>query len=161
MTTAARGRAIAGGLPRSLRLPFALLLGLGSSALPAACGTDSVKSPFGPGAGGGGGEAGMQGDAGFRLIIDAGNPVDETLGGPCEDDGQCDDRLDCTRDHCDAALGRCRLQPHEPRDAEGDGDATRNCGGGDCDDADPLSSSSATEICGNGKDDNCDGNVDE
>jgi hypothetical protein len=198
-------------MPPRNRLVATLLLGLALGALPVACGSDSVKSPFGPGAGGGGGEAGLQGDAGFRLDIDAGNEVDPTLGGPCEDDGQCDDRVDCTHDSCDSALGRCRFSPddttcddgvycdgaercdvrggcvggevvacsdnttctidvcvedtqscrHDPRDADGDGDPTRNCGGQDCDDNDPLVGSSQSEVCGNGKDDNCDGSIDE
>jgi hypothetical protein len=154
----------------------------------------------------------MQGDAGFRLDIDAGTPeVDPTLGGPCQDDGQCDDRIDCTTDSCDQALGRCRFQPndascddgvycngaercdsrggcmagevvacsdnstctidtcleetqscqHDPRDADSDGDPTRNCGGGDCDDQNPLVSSQANEVCGNQRDDDCDGETDE
>ncbi len=188
-----------------------LALGVVLGGAPLACGSDSVKSPFGPGAGGAGGEAGMQGNAGFKLDIDAGVEVDPTLGGPCEDDGQCDDRVDCTQDRCDLDLGRCRFTPddgqcddpvycdgaqrcdqragcvqgepvacsdnstctidvcveethscrHDPRDADGDGDPTRNCGGQDCNDADPSVSSQATEICGNGRDDNCDGAVDE
>jgi hypothetical protein len=56
------------------------------------------------------------------------------------------------------ATQSCR---HDPRDADGDGDPTRNCDGGDCDDAEPLVSSVATEVCGNRRDDNCDGAVDE
>ncbi len=153
----------------------------------------------------------MQGDAGFRLSIDGGDQVDPTLGGPCEDDGQCDDRVDCTSDTCDQDLGRCRFQPddagcddgvycngaercdirggcmagevvacsdnstctidtciedtqscrHDPRDADGDGDPTRNCGGHDCDDSNPLVSSQASEVCGNQRDDDCDGQTDE
>jgi len=180
-------------------------------SLPLACGSDSVKSPFGPGAGGAGGEGGGQGDGGFRLNVDGGDEVDPTLGGPCEDDGQCDDRVSCTVDHCDLELGRCRHVPddsvcgdgifcdgaercdvrddcvegevvacsdnttctidvcveetqscrHDPRDGDGDGDPTRNCGGQDCDDGNPRVSSLATEVCGNGRDDNCDGAVDE
>jgi hypothetical protein len=153
----------------------------------------------------------MDGNAGVQLMLDAGEEVDPSLGGPCEDDGQCDDRLDCTHDRCDLELGRCRFEPddatcdngvycdgaercdvrggcmqgevvacsdnntctidvcvestqscrHDARDADGDGDPTRNCGGQDCDDADPHVSSQATEVCGNGKDDNCDGQTDE
>jgi hypothetical protein len=175
-----------------------------------ACGTDSVKSPFGPAAGGEGGQGG-QGDGGFGLDIDAGNEVDPTLGGPCEDDGQCNDDVTCTVDRCDLDLQRCRFVPddsgcdngvycdgaercdgrdgcvagdvvacsdnisctidvcieatqaceHSPRDADGDGDPTRNCGGQDCDDTLPQVSSSATEVCGNARDDNCDGAIDE
>ncbi len=170
-----------------------------------------MKSPFGPGAGGAGGEGGGQGAAGFRLNVDAGNEVDPTLGGPCEDDGQCDDRVACTVDRCDLELLRCRFLPDDatcddgiycdgaercdlrggcvegdvvacsddisctidvcieatrgcqraPRDADGDGDPTRNCGGLDCDDTRPQVSSQVSEICGNGRDDNCDGIADE
>jgi hypothetical protein len=153
----------------------------------------------------------MQGNAGFRLDIDAGDDVDPTLGGPCQDDGQCDDQVECTVDRCDLGLGRCRFEPddarcddgiycdgaercdvrtgcafgepvacsdnstctidvcvedlqscrHDPRDSDGDGDPTRNCDGGDCDDGDPLVSSSASEVCGNGRDDDCNGQTDE
>jgi hypothetical protein len=203
-------------MPRRRLIPLLLWylgLGLGLAALPLACGPDSVKSPFGPGAGGGSadGAAGMQGDAGFRLAIDAGDEVDPTLGGPCQDDGQCDDQVDCTDNGCDQTLGRCRFTPndarcadasycngeekcdvragcgpgepvacsdndtctidvcieatqscrHDARDADGDGDPTRDCGGKDCDDQNPLVSSSALEICGNQLDDDCDAQVDE
>lgn len=170
-----------------------------------------MTSPFGSGAGGATGAGGDPGAAGFHLNIDAGDEVDPTLGGPCEDDGQCDDRVGCTVDACDLSLGRCRHVPddgvcsdgiycdgvercdvrddcvqgevvacsdnttctidvcveetqscrHEPRDADGDGDPTRNCGGQDCDDNDPHVNGQVEEICGNGRDDNCDGQVDE
>jgi hypothetical protein len=170
-----------------------------------------VPSPFGPGAGGAGGEGGLQGSAGFKLDIDAGTKPDPTLGGPCEDDGQCDDRVPCTQDRCDQELGRCRFEPddgtcddgiycngeercdvrdgcvfgepvacsddstctidvcveetqscrNDPRDADGDGDPTRHCDGGDCDDNNPLVSSTVIEICGNHRDDDCDDAIDE
>ena len=222
MTTAARyNRAVLArrALPSAATRPSAwgrrillgFLLGLPVGALPAACGSDSVKSPFGPGAGGSGGETGAEGQGGFKLNIDAGTEVDPTLGGPCEDDGQCNDGVKCTGDHCDLTLGRCRFTPddsrcddriycdgqercdvrndcvagevvacsdnttctidvcveatqscrHDPRDADGDGDPTRNCGGHDCDDNDPRVSSLVAEVCGNGRDDNCDGAIDE
>ena len=153
----------------------------------------------------------MQGNAGFKLDVDAGNQVDPTLGGPCEDDGQCDDNVVCTRDACDQSLGRCRFTPedescddaqycngmercdirdgcvfgepvacsdnttctidtcveetqscrNDPRDADADGDPTRNCGGNDCDDANALVNSASTEICGNHRDDDCDSELDE
>ena len=192
-------------------IPLLFLVAPGIGALPLACGNDNVPSPFGPGAGGGGGEAGAQGSAGFNLDVDAGSMTDPTLGGPCEDDGQCDDRVECTHDSCDLELGRCRFQPedadcddgvycngaercdvrdgcafgepvacsddntctidtcvedtqscrNDPRDADADGDPTRNCGGKDCDDGNPLVSSMVAEVCGNQRDDNCDGSVDE
>jgi hypothetical protein len=153
----------------------------------------------------------LTGSAGFKLDIDAGTMDDPTLGGPCEDDGQCDDRVACTTDGCDREIGRCRFEPddsvcddgtycngaercdvrdgcvfgepvacsdestctidvcveatqscrNDPRDADGDADPTRNCGGGDCDDHNPLVSSAVIEICGNHRDDDCDDTIDE
>lgn len=141
-----------------------------------------------------------------------GETVDPTLGGPCVDDTQCNDGVDCTYDRCDKAILRCRNVPddaqcgngvfcdgiekcvprlgcrpgpvttcqdgdgctidrcveadkscvHAPRDADGDGVASGQCvAGGDCDDDDPQVSPKRTEVCGNGKDDDCDGLVDE
>jgi hypothetical protein len=143
---------------------------------------------------------------------DAAEELDPTLGGPCTEDGQCEDMIPCTADRCDQSLKRCRNTPddglcqddvycngkercvlrqgcapgpvitcqddnpctidrcieqsktcvHEPRDADGDGDTDDHCvADKDCDDLDPTVSSTATEICGNGKDDDCDGTVDE
>lgn len=182
---------------------IALALGFG-------CGTRSVPNPFafdaGPDGGGGGGGGGED-------PMDAGPGEDPTLGGPCVDDGQCDDGLACTpSDKCDLGLQRCRFTPdhtlcqnsfycdgeercdnklgcspgvpvgcsdgtpctldacdeatqtctHAPRDADGDGDPDIHCtGGGDCDDADPTISATAPEICGDGRDNNCDSKVDE
>ncbi len=195
------GRAAAG---RSRALCFVVVLACG------ACGNHSVRSPFASDAG----EAGAGGapddmEGGLNVGDDAGDP---TIGGPCADDGQCDDALPCTTDTCDMTLLRCRHTPddavcsdavycngpevcdpklgchagepvsctdldsctidtciekdhsckHDSRDADGDGDPVWNCpGGGDCDDTDPTVSSKAKEICGNGKDDNCNGVVDE
>jgi hypothetical protein len=45
-------------------------------------------------------------------------------------------------------------------DLDGDGDPTPPCGGGDCDDGDPTVFFGAAESC-NGRDDDCDGQVDE
>jgi hypothetical protein len=65
----------------------------------------------------------------------------------------------CTIDRCVEATKSCE---HTLRDADGDGDPVLECqSGGDCDDTDPTVSSKAHEICGNGKDDNCNGQVDE
>jgi hypothetical protein len=189
-----------------------VLVILAFALTPLACGSDKVRSPFGPAAGGAGGEAGSPGAAGFRLDMDGGDgELDPTLGGPCEDDGQCDDGVSCTKDRCDAELGRCRFEAddtrcideiycdgvercdvrmgcvegdvvacsddntctidacdeatrscrHAPRDADGDGDPVQNCGGKDCDDDDPLISSESAEVCGNKRDDDCDGETDE
>lgn len=101
------------------------------------------------------------------------------------DDGACSDEVYCNGDEvCDPKLG-CRSGPpvscadsdpctidtcvektrtcsRAPRDADGDGDPVWNCeGGGDCDDTDPTVNSDAEEVCKNGKDDNCDGTIDE
>ncbi len=196
---------------RPTRAPLLALVALCLAAIPLACGSDAVPSPFGAGAGGAGGLAGTNGEAGFVLDTDAGVEADPTLGGPCDDDGQCDDAVACTQDRCDQELRRCRFEPddsacgddvycdgneicdvregcregepiacsddstctidacveatqacrHEPRDADADGDPTRNCGGTDCDDTNPLVSTGASERCGNGRDDDCDEQVDE
>jgi hypothetical protein len=165
-------------------------------------------------------DAGSGADAGADAAADAGvvrdsapqADADPTLGGPCRDDGQCDDGVACTADRCDTELLRCRNVPdhapcadeiycdgvevcvpllgcrdgtpvscsdgfvctidgcveetrsctHTPRDADGDGDGVWNCTGGtDCNDTDPLISGLGKEICGNTKDDDCDGTVDE
>jgi len=71
----------------------------------------------------------------------------------------CADADPCTIDSC---VEKTRSCSRTPRDADGDGDPVWNCaGGGDCDDSDPSVSSDAKEVCKNGKDDNCDGTVDE
>lgn len=71
----------------------------------------------------------------------------------------CSDGSTCTIDTCVEETQSCR---HEPRDGDGDGDPVWNCtDGNDCDDADPLISSDASERCQNSRDDDCDGEVDE
>jgi hypothetical protein len=154
-------------------------------------------------------------DAGVDAAVDdagGAEAIDETLGGPCNDDAQCSDDIPCTYDACDRAIGRCRHVPDDAqcddgqfcngreickprrgclfgppvvcrddnpctidrcveetkscarsdRDLDGDGDPDGHCfTGADCDDLDPTVGSSRTEICGNFKDDDCDGDVDE
>jgi hypothetical protein len=209
---------------RTASLCFTLVLaasGLAAGGLAVAgCGHAGAPSPYGRDAGGdAGGEGGAAPDGGSGGSggqgggpADAGADADPTLGGPCLDDGQCHDALDCTFDTCDTTLKRCRFTPddskcqngvycdgvercdpklgcvpgapvgcgdgtpctidscdeatqgckHTPRDADGDGDPDWHCPGGhDCDDQDPTVSSLVPEICGNGKDDNCNGTVDE
>lgn len=70
----------------------------------------------------------------------------------------CDDNSTCTIDTCVEATKSCI---NEPRDVDGDGDPDWSCGGGDCNDTDPAVSSKQLEICGNGRDDDCDKAVDE
>jgi Putative metal-binding motif len=157
-------------------------------------------------------------DAGFNPTgtgggsFDAGPDADPTLGGPCVDDGQCNDEIECTSDRCDLEVDRCRFTPdngpcqndfycdgeevcdnklgcragepescsdmnvctidtcieathlceHVARDADQDGDPDGHCPqGDDCDDTDPTVSSLVPEVCGNLKDDDCDGAIDE
>jgi hypothetical protein len=180
-----------------------------------ACGSASAPSPFqtkDAGAETGAGAGGAGGSGGGGLLDDGGATIDPTLGGPCIDDGHCDDGLACTLDACDLKLGRCRFSPddaacqnglycdgieicdgklgcragepincgdgstctidtcdeathgctHALRDADGDGDPDGHCKPGqDCNDDDPTISSLHDEVCGNGKDDNCNGAVDE
>lgn len=71
----------------------------------------------------------------------------------------CGDETACTIDSCVEATQTCA---HAPRDVDEDGDPDDHCeGGGDCDDQDPSVSSLAPEVCSNGRDDDCDGDVDE
>lgn len=70
----------------------------------------------------------------------------------------CGDGNPCTIDACVEATQACE---HAKRDADLDGDPDKHCGGGDCADDDPAISSLAPEVCGNQKDDDCDGAVDE
>jgi putative metal-binding protein len=70
----------------------------------------------------------------------------------------CSDNSVCSIDTCVEETQSCR---HEPRDADGDGDPPLSCQGTDCDDFDPLVSGTAHERCDNGRDDDCDGEVDE
>lgn len=70
----------------------------------------------------------------------------------------CNDQDVCTIDRCNEELQRCE---HFPRDLDGDGDVDFFCGGGDCDDRDPLVSSLRPEVCGDHIDNDCDGEIDE
>ncbi len=80
----------------------------------AACEGARPGDPFASGAGGVGGsiEGVGAGGSGGGATGGAG-ATDETLGGPCSDDAQCDDALDCTFDGCDERLARCRFQPDD------------------------------------------------
>ena len=193
-------------------LDSSALLLVGAFAL--GCSGASPPSPFVQRDGGSNADAGADvgPDAGVIRDGAAEADADPSLGGPCLDDGQCDDGVGCTADRCDTELARCRNVPddaqcaddtycdgvevcdprlgcregepescsddsvctidgcveetrsctHTPRDADGDGDAVWNCTGGtDCNDNDPLISGLGKEICGNAKDDDCDGTVDE
>lgn len=53
------------------------------------------------------------------------------------------------------------LPPADGCDLDGDGHASQACGGDDCDDLDPTAFAGAVERCGDGVDEDCDGEVDE
>jgi len=73
----------------------------------------------------------------------------------------CQDGDSCTVDRCVEDDKTCT---RVARDVDGDGEPDDHCQnqmGTDCDDLDPLVGKTKTEICGNGKDDNCNRRVDE
>jgi hypothetical protein len=71
----------------------------------------------------------------------------------------CNDDQTCTIDSCVEATHMC---VHNLRDADGDGSPDGHCvQGGDCDDSDPNVNPQHVEVCDNGKDDNCNGQIDE
>ena len=69
----------------------------------------------------------------------------------------CDDMNANTTDRCDPGANACR---NDPLDNDGDGDPAMSAGGRDCDDNDRTRSSLEREVC-NGRDDNCNGMIDE
>jgi len=71
----------------------------------------------------------------------------------------CNDDDVCTIDRCDEEAKLCR---RSPRDFDEDGEADYHCEGGtDCNDRDPNIGMSFAEICADGIDNDCDGEVDE
>jgi hypothetical protein len=66
----------------------------------------------------------------------------------------CDDSIGCTADSCDEPSGTC---VHVLTDGDGDGVGPASCGGADCNDANPAIYPGATEVCGDGVDQDCDG----
>ena len=91
----------------------------------------------------------------------------------CDGLEKCDQKLGCvagTPIDCGTNVDTCMIDTcveqtqscsHVLRDADGDGDPDIHCGGGDCDDMNPLVNSKVPEVCGNGIDDNCNGLIDE
>ncbi|MBI5486836.1 MAG: hypothetical protein HY905_05860 [Deltaproteobacteria bacterium] len=127
-------------------------------------------------------------DDGRRDARDADTDAVDTIGGPCTGDLECQDELfcngeemclagtgctagirpnctddsPCTIDSCDPATDGC---VHVPRDFDGDTYVTSafGCdasGGTDCNDDDPAVNPAATEICDDGRDNDCDTNAD-
>jgi hypothetical protein len=71
----------------------------------------------------------------------------------------CADENTCTIDRC---IEETRVCEHGARDADGDGDPDDHCAPNrDCDDTDPTVNSQKQEVCGNFRDDNCNGQIDE
>jgi Putative metal-binding motif len=87
-----------------LALPFA------AAALWLGCAPDAPPNPFVGDAGPDAGAGGSGGDTGGGPA-DAAPDADPTIGGPCVDDGQCNDAIACTSDHCDTTIGHCRFVP--------------------------------------------------
>ena len=67
--------------------------------------------------------------------------------------GDCDAEGHCA---CSQGLGPCSTCP----DNDGDGHMDAACGGDDCDDTDDFVYPGAGELCGDGKDNDCDGKTD-
>lgn len=100
-------------------------------------------------------------------------PVEDAAPARCSSDDDCDDDLFCTgvercvptatgadargcvavaapcmpTQECDESDARCVTLCALVADADGDGDDSTDCGGEDCDDADPRRAPSKTEIC--------------
>lgn len=95
---------------------------LGVPLVAISCGDGFVPSPFtvdrsSPAADGGVVAGSGVLDAGG---LDAPRPLpNEVLGGPCVDDAQCDDGIDCTFGRCDPELGLCRYVADDERCADG------------------------------------------
>ena len=84
---------------------------------------------------------------------------------PCETDDDCPSGEECKNGYC---------APKPPEDGGEDGDGGSNCidedqdgyftncgSARDCDDSDRLTHPNASELCGDGKDNDCDGVTDE
>lgn len=79
-------------------------------------------------------------------------------GHACAVNADCTDTDPCTvRERCDPAARVCLS---DVLDGDGDGEPPRSCGGTDCDDSNPRAHATAVEAC-NGRDDNCNNQVDE
>ena len=93
-----------------VRVVLASVASVGAIALAASCGDpkpDLFVARY---------DAGAPSDA--AKDVD-GETVDPTLGGPCVDDTQCNDGVDCTYDRCDKAILRCRNVPDDAQCGNG------------------------------------------
>ncbi|HEY3500875.1 MAG TPA: putative metal-binding motif-containing protein [Polyangiaceae bacterium] len=142
-----------------------------------ACGRTGVWQLLPDGDDGGkGGRGGSGGKSEPECSVDADCPVIDACAPPvcvmsrrgarCETRPiDCDDGNACTLDRCNPDVGVC--EHAAPEDLDGDGyvgtapaGAPASCGGADCDDEDSSVHPGAADVC-NGKDDDCDGAVDD
>jgi len=79
-------------------------------------------------------------------------PYGFCMAGSAED--LCSDSDDCTADSCVEETHEC---VNELMDDDSDTYPPESCGGDDCDDTDAAVHPGATEVCGDGVDQNCDG----
>ncbi len=90
-------------LDRRRAIAIAASVAIGLPLLHAGCGSDE-KELFVKKA-----DSGATSDA----LDDRAPVVDPTLGGPCTEDSECNDAIDCTFDRCDKTLSRCRNTPDD------------------------------------------------
>src|SRR5690242_1811011 len=77
------------------------------------CGTSNAADPFTADAGADGDGPDATSDGSLQASFDG------TLGGPCLEDDQCDDGVDCTFDSCNADLHRCQFVGDDSRCQDG------------------------------------------
>src|SRR5215831_10014798 len=100
---------------RLVWLPAALCAVLSSvaSASVTGCDTSESRSPFVLKEQDAGADGAVEGGTTPVLVLEAGpRPVAPgEWGGPCLDDGQCADSIDCTTDACDLDRHQCHFSP--------------------------------------------------
>ncbi|MEK7105176.1 MAG: putative metal-binding motif-containing protein, partial [Patescibacteria group bacterium] len=100
------------------------------------------------------------GDA-SQTDLDCDQPEGYVSEGDDCDDGNVDS-YPGNAEHCDDVDNDCNgLVDDGTGDADGDGYEAEDCGGDDCDDNVATINPGVTDVCGNGIDDDCDGDIDE
>lgn len=118
--------------------------GLGGQGGAATSSTSSGRGGSGGGEGGAGGAGGAGGQGG-----------DGGASPSCLGPSDCDDGDSCTSDRCES--GSCT---HKLRDDDGDGFVAAQCGGNDCNDANPNVNPGHPEECRDAADNDCNGVAD-